>query len=248
MSSPFATGAAGLRLVVLGDSIASGSEASDGPTFGVPAAAAVEALSGRSVELTNLADASLASADLLQRVLHSATMRTAIAGADIVTITVGGNDADPFADHPAGTCAAGGDGRTCLAAYAPDLEKNLDGIVAEILVLRAGQPTAIRITSPDYNPFIGLTSSPDLPAFDPQFGLTFYRQVAEAETAAACAVAQRHGALCVDFYHAFNGADGTQDAAPFLAADHLHPSPTGQQRIADLLVAAGFAPLTLSAN
>jgi lysophospholipase L1-like esterase len=206
-------------------------------------AAAIGALSGRSVELTTLVDPTMTTTTLLQRVMSSETWRSTIAGADVITITVGGNDADPFGSYPIGTCAPGGKPAACLLAYAPALEPNLDAILAEIGKLRSGRPTAIRVTNPDFNPFIGLEPGRDLPPFAPDFGVSFYRQVADGELAVVCAVAERHGAQCVDFYHAFNGPDGTADAAPFLTSDHLHPSKVGQDRIAELLGAAGLAPL-----
>jgi lysophospholipase L1-like esterase len=58
-----------------------------------------------------------------------------------------------------------------------------------------------------------------------------------------CRVAARHHAVCIDVLHAFNGPDGTKPAGGLLAPDHTHPSAAGQVRIADLLFAAGFAPL-----
>jgi lysophospholipase L1-like esterase len=236
------TGTPPLRVVILGDSIATGGEESDSTSYGVPYASGLEALTGREVELVNRADPSETSASLLDRLRNRTTIREDIAGADIVAITVGGNDGDPFATYPKGTCAKGGTAADCLATYAPDLEADLDAILTEIETLRAGQPILIRLTSPDYNAFIGLQPSSDLPPFAADFGLAFYRQVADAETAVACAVAVKHGAACVDFLHVFNGPDGTRDAGPLLAEDHLHPSLAGRDRIAELLLAIGLEP------
>jgi lysophospholipase L1-like esterase len=49
--------------------------------------------------------------------------------------------------------------------------------------------------------------------------------------------------MCIDTYHAFNGADGTQDAGRLLASDHTHPNAQGHQLIARLLIRAGFRPI-----
>jgi len=160
-----------------------------------------------------------------------------VKNADIVTISVGGNDADPFANYPPGTCRPGGKASTCLARYAPDLSVQYDAMLTEIEKLRAGKPTLVRPTT-DYNPFIGWDASPTK-----TFGLDFYRQVADAETALVCDLAVKHGLVCADIYHAFNGPNGIEDAAPFLATDHAHPSTAGSQRIAEVLLSPGLAPL-----
>ena len=65
----------------------------------------------------------------------------------------------------------------------------------------------------------------------------------EAYTDLVCRVAPEHGAKCADFLHEFNGKDGTADAAALLGPDHLHPSLAGRQRIADMLMGLGLAPL-----
>jgi hypothetical protein len=71
------------------------------------------------------------------------------------------------------------------------------------------------------------------------FGLQFYRQVAEAETRAACAAATRHGGMLIDYLHILGGAEGTADPARFLGQDHAHPGDAGIKAIADLLVQTG---------
>jgi lysophospholipase L1-like esterase len=236
-----------LRLVVLGDSVAAGGEGPDGLSFGESLAVEVEKLAGRPVELLLRADPPETSASLLEKIRTNARLRGELAGADLITVSVGGNDSDPFAAYPQGTCAVGGEPEACLAAYAPSLEPNLSAILSELVALRAGEPTAIRLTT-DYNPLIGLEPSDDLPSFAPDLGLTFYRQVEDAESAAVCRVAARAGAKCVDTYRAHNGADGSQDAAAFLAEDHLHLSAAGRARITALMLEAGFDPLVFGGN
>ena len=229
--TPAPSAIAGWSLVALGDSIVS---------EGYPQLFAdlIEKQTGKAVSVASFADGSNTTATVLASLRGQAQVRTAIEGADIVTISVGGNDADPFATYPAGTCAKGGKASACLARYAPDLGVNFEAILTEIEKLRAGKPTLIRPTS-DYNPFIGWDAAPT-----PTFGLDFYRQVEDAETDLVCALATKHGLVCADIYHAFNGSDGTTDAAPFLASDHAHPSAAGSQRIAETLLGGGLAPLT----
>jgi lysophospholipase L1-like esterase len=230
-------------VVVLGDSIATGSEGGTGTSYGAVYADLLEQETGQPVELTNLADRSETSDSLLAS-LQSPGLQESIASADVVVITVGGNDGDPFATYEQGVCAAGGDPAACIGAYAPDQEANLDEILTAVEGLRGGQPTAIRLTSPDYNPFIGVDRIADVPRFPKGFGLTFFRQVAVAENDNACRVAQAHDAGCADFLHVFNGPQGDQPATAYLGTDHLHPSEAGQQAIAKALLATGLAPLS----
>lgn len=229
--SPSEADAVGWTYVALGDSIV-------GEGYPQLLANLIQDQAGKSVTVTSLADGGETSATLLASLRAVGPVRDAVAGADIVTITVGGNDVDPFGTFPADMCAPGGVESTCLARYNPDFEVNLDAILTEIENIRAGQPTLIRPTTPDYNPFIGWDAAPT-----PEFGLSFYRQVADAEAQAVCSLAMTHGLVCADFYHEFNGTDGTEDGGSLLAADHAHPSAAGSQLIAQVILDAGLAPL-----
>ncbi len=64
--------------------------------------------------------------------------------------------------------------------------------------------------------------------------------------AGACAAATAHGALCVDIYHAINGADGS---IPIPDSWFSHSGSDllqdGQNFYAKQLSAAGWAPLNL---
>lgn len=191
-----------------------------------------------SLVVDNLGDPSATSDSLRSALQSDRKMRDSVAAADIVVVSVGGNDADPFASYPSGTCSLGHDAADCLAAYAPHLEANLDAIATEIVALRGDKPTALRFMSPDYNPFVGWDQAPSA-----SFGADFYAQVAGAETAAACAVAERHGGVCADVFHLFNGQDGTADAAAYLADDHAHPGRTGIEAVATLLTDLGVPEL-----
>jgi lysophospholipase L1-like esterase len=235
--SPAPTPTAALKLVALGDSIAAFADAG-GDAYPQLFTELVHQATGRVVDAVSYADPSATSSSLLAALSSDASTRAAVAAADIITITVGGNDADPTATYPAGTCASAQTESGCLKAYAPALESNLDGILSAIETLVGGRKIAIRLTSPDYNPFIGWSEAPT-----PSFGVDFYRQVAAAETSAACRVAVAHGARCADFFHAFHGPDGAADAGQLLAADHVHPSAAGRELIATTIFELGLAEL-----
>ena len=151
--------------------------------------------------------------------------------------SVGGNDSDPFGIFPKGTCAPTQPLPACLKAYDPALTANYEAILASIAQLRAGKPTAVRVTSMD-DPFVGMAEAPSK-----TFARDFFAQVAKAETDAIFAVAKKHGAMTVDYLRAFSGPDGLSDPAKYLAPDHGHPGEVGIQVIADLLTNLGIPEL-----
>lgn len=223
-------------LVGLGDSFTS-TQNSSGRSYLDLFQETLETAPGRTVELRDLSRDDNTTARLADDLRHDQTTRDAVSAADIVLVSVGGNDGDPFGVYPSGTCAPGQSATACLQAYAPEFAANYESILSEIEALRAGKPTALRVTSAD-NPFVGWSQAPSK-----AFGVQFYRQVAEAETQAACSAATRHHGVCIDYLHLFGGADGSTDPAPFLGPDHAHPGDAGIKAIAGLLAAAGVPEL-----
>jgi lysophospholipase L1-like esterase len=138
----------------------------------------------------------------------------AIVGADVVSVTIGFNDADNSS-------------ATAIPTITKTFEENLEGILDRIQELRAGKRTAIRVTNLYNN------------------GGPGWAALVEAVNAVTCRVAERHDAICVDVYKAFNGPDGTTDplALHYLGPDGVHPSQAGMNVIADALAAAGYEPL-----
>ena len=224
------------QMVGLGDSFTA-TQDSTGHTYLDLFQQSLEAHVDRDVEFTDLSDDANTSARLLDDLRHDDALRAAVADAEIILISVGGNDSDPFGVYPKGTCTPQQRLADCLNAYAPPFADNYESILAEVDALRQGEPTALRVTSAD-NPFVGWTEAPDA-----TFGVRFYRQVAEAETRAACAAATRHGGRCVDYLHVFGGPDGTEDPGHYLAQDHAHPGDAGIAAIAGLLDEIGVPEL-----
>ena len=221
--------AVALSLVGLGDSVPGALNCSPGcrsyvELYGDLASKALQA----PVTVTNLATSDgLDSTTLLSRVLSDATHRTALAGADLVTLTIGNNDSpSPLYDCP--------DDAACAAARAQS-GQNIAAILHEIAGLRAGLPTVIRVTG-YYDMGLG---DPGMPLADQP---PFAKKLA-AFNAMVCEVAQANGAICVDLVPAFNGPDGTADAASLLVFDHTHPTQAGHQLIAAAIDATGYAPL-----
>jgi len=218
-----------LVVVGLGDSIQTSADAR-GDTFLDVYARHLEESTGRAVDVQSFADPAATSSSVRQSLAEGSPAAEAVSSARLVVVTVGGNDADPFADRPPVACSPRGGSAACLRAYAPNLAKNLGAILARIDRLR-GPDTDVVLTSPDFNPFVGWSEAPS-----PSFGADFYRQVASAETRAVCRLAPQHHAECLDFFHVFNGPSGAEDAGAFLADDHAHPGPRGVRVIADALV------------
>ena len=224
------------QVAALGDSFMA-TQNSKGQTFVDLYAAALQGSEQRTVTVDDLSDDSNTTARLLERLRTDDSTRSSVSNADIIVISVGGNDSDPFGVYPQGTCSPTQPLPDCLATYAPTFAANYELILTEVDSLRNGQPTAVRVTSAD-NPFVGWSEAPT-----PTFGVDFYAQVAQAETDAACAAATSHAALCVDYLHIFGGPDGTADPAPFLGPDHAHPGDVGIQAISDALAQLGLSEL-----
>lgn len=229
-------------LVGLGDSVPGGLKCNDPCrsyvlTYGELAAVAL----GEPVVVTNMAtNDGLESDTLLHRVQTDASYRTAIAGADIITLQVGWNDWQ-------GPC----DFRTriaCLALGQQRVEANLDATLAEIAALRAGKPTAIRIVT-YYNGYLGNKLTPSIWGFEASadniatFNADFRKALIDFD-AMICRLAAAHHVVCVDVAPVFNGAKVDTPAAPGLInSDGIHGLAAGQDLIAQTLISAGFIEL-----
>lgn len=239
-----------LSLVGLGDSIPGG-HSCEAPCrsyvalLGDLAAAAL----GRPVTVTNLAtNDGLTSDGLLQRVQTDASHRTAIAGADLVTLQVGFNDWQ-------GSCMFDGL-EACLTRNGMTAAANVGAILDEIAALRDGRPTAIRVVT-SYDPYVGTARASewwgfeeaDRAAFEAGFGAAL-----TAFNASLCAQAAAHDARCVDTRTAVNGPAWDQEALPEPAPgalvkggdDHVHPTAAGHELVAATIAALGFDPLVLA--
>ena len=175
---------------------------------------------------------------LLERVRTDAAHRTALAAADIVTITIGTNDWQGSCDWP-------GD-EACWAKGLASVPRNVAATLDEIKELRDGRPTAIRVTTYwdsyiDYPTNLTSMGDPNGP-MPPEFHL-FYRAALETFNKAICDSAEDHEAICVDLAVPFNGLSRDEPATALLLPDHGHPNQAGHDLIANTIAAAGFAPV-----
>jgi lysophospholipase L1-like esterase len=235
---PGPTTGAEVSLVGLGDSIPAGDEC-DGCTpfvelYGQQLARAASA----PVAVTNLGVGGWTSSDLLEALQPGGDDAAAVAGADVVTVTIGANDFFAQLDsYLAGDCG-GSDGLGCFQPYLPQLRSTLVQVLRQITALRAGQPTRVVVTG-YWNVF------PDGEVARDEYGPGFLTASAALTTranAVIASVAAAQGAAYVDLVTPFKGRGGGGDPTGLLAADGEHPDQAGHQAIADALVALG--PLT----
>lgn len=245
--APSVSGAASTShsLVGLGDSLPGGLGCTDPCRSYVVAygEAASKAL-GEPVTVTNLAtNDGVGTGQLLDRVRGDQTYRDALAKADLITLTIGFNDWQGPCDLAAEPECLGSGLKSGLNA----VESNLPQILEEVSQLRAGEPTAIRVTD-YYNMINGNPTAPNDWGFDPTPKKiaafeTMFAKALDDFNATICRVAEAANATCVDLVSAFNGPTASEDAGPLLGSDHLHPSEAGHGLIADAIATAGYAPL-----
>lgn len=239
-----------LSLVVIGDSIAI-------PTMGCRAckgfdrqyAAFLETETGRPVEIDNRAVSGSTIGDLSDALSDDLAIQQAIAGADVVIISIGFNDGPPWDQtDPCGIAPADTDIEwlasildltpecvgTTLAQYRVSLGE-LYGRVAEL----GGNGTQVRVTLGVFNNLRGNPGSDGtsdmFAAGDMEKVMAISVSVFNGWNRMDCELAAIHGFACADVYHAFNGPDGTASPAEYLAGDYKHPSTNGQARIASVL-------------
>jgi lysophospholipase L1-like esterase len=160
-ASSFGSGGSTWHLVAVGDSISAGKNCPGCTTFVDLYTAALTRRAGVTVSRTNWSVPGLSSGRLLDMVLNDAALRSDLARADVVTVTIGTNDL-PWNPGP-DECGATPRARTvdwtsitpaCLQDTATRYATDLDHVLAEIERLRAGAPTMLRVTGL-YDDWIG---------------------------------------------------------------------------------------------
>jgi acyl-CoA thioesterase-1 len=241
---PVASVAARWTLVALGDSLAQARPEECAGCIGYPAlyGRAVHSATGMRVIVINRATPSIDSAQLLAQVRGDRSLRAELAKADIITVTIGHNDAPWVSDDDPCDSSQSHDHANwskytpaCVATTAQRLRSNLGQVLGELAKLRAGKRTMFRVTN-------FYDDNMKDPLADPG-GDAASKYVVDTYSTVICTVARAHQAACADIYHAFNGARGTRFDGPYVAADHVHPSAAGQQLIAQVLRSLGYAPL-----
>jgi lysophospholipase L1-like esterase len=237
------TEAAGLRLVSLGDSSATGSGDEDGRGWVQRYADLVTEETGSPVLVIARAENGTTTDALVAEVTHDDALRNSISEADIVVIGAGGADLNEGDDAwNAGSCTGPACYEPALAAY----ERNIGDLAAAVAELRADQPTVLRAVTPP-NALTGAEEviPPFLRETATEIGVFHARSLRES----TCSALRAHGGECIDVLTAFNGADGTEDAYAtglMNLEDCCYASGKGQQLMAELLLQTGVEPEALS--
>jgi lysophospholipase L1-like esterase len=225
------------RVVALGDSDTTGEGDPTGLGWAGRYGRLLHQRLGLKVAVDNLAVEGKTSGQLLDDVQSDPRTRAAVKRAQVILVGIGGADLNAGDDRlSAGACK----GTRC---YAGDLERfaaNVDRIAAAIRKLRPRNAAVLReITLPNVVPGAGSA----IPSFiTPAIGVFQTTTIARA----ACAAMARHAGRCADVLRALNGPSGTGNAYArgWLTKDPCcYPSGAGQQKMAELVLATGLAPL-----
>jgi len=210
-SLAMSSSAAGEKFVVLGDSIAEGIDGIGGDTSKSYAVLVAEE---KGYELFNFASGGYNSSHLLSQVRNNAEVRAAIAGADIISISIGGND---FlnADNLITVMFRILVGDNSLAEeHIETIRANYNAAMDIIIGLN---PDALIIVQTLYNPFYGV----------PVFGDVYDTGVSLLNACFYDYLAEHAGAYKIaDVYGAFKGREG------LVYDDFVHPSVAGHAVIA----------------
>jgi lysophospholipase L1-like esterase len=241
-----ATLPAELVLAAFGDSIAAeGIESCPGcVTFVDRYGDALAAATGRSVDVRNSARPSLRVAQLLADLQANSALADAAASADAIVVAIGTSDApwnltDDVCDGPATGIEPvpwGDYSDECIESHVEGLRPMVDEIFQRIAESRGGSPTILRAINL-YNDWIGF--DPDFPPEGVERSVAYNLAWNEM----LCETAAENGFECADVGQAFNGSDGRTASGDLLASDYIHPSDAGHQRIAEVLIDLGYAPL-----
>jgi lysophospholipase L1-like esterase len=232
--SATSTAAPVVQVVGLGDSVTAGTACAC-QDFVRLYAAGLARRWHRVVHESNLGRGGLTSAGLLARLEGDPTVRSQVAAAEVVLVTIGANDLVP-ALH-AWDEGSGQDQATCGGACEDrDLDRvgrHVRDALREVRQLRGDRPTLVLVTT-----YWNVFEDGDVAAADRgteylrwSDGLT--RRLNEAIEQAARA----ENAVPVDLYAPFK-ADGRRDPTPLLAGDGDHPNAAGHRLIASALLAA----------
>jgi hypothetical protein len=191
---------------------------------------------GHAVEVTNFMgshepgrppNTPMQDATLLTSLRFNPVMRDAVRSADIILIETGGNQLERIFECTGDLLVE------CIRAMGRQWDANFASILDEIDLLRAGEPTAVRLLS-NPNPFI--TFPEMIPeGLGDDFALTDGALIWELLNEANCDAADAHGAQCVDVRPIVNG--------PSMDQPGRDDTPAAYQAIAEALLATGLPEL-----
>jgi lysophospholipase L1-like esterase len=255
--------AEGLHLVVIGDSIPFTSFCPGCEGFVAQYATTLQERSGELVAVANRSrDDSAGIPEIREQVTNDAELRAELAGADVVVISVGFNNAVPDYEFPppqgrSPRCDVLAPGiadqiSAFIVAITPSCTEEItnawgeeyDAIFSELDKLRAGKPTSFIVL----NVYDANTDPAELRRAansKKEFvaGLSHIVLAYDQLNDVLCKTAVAHNYSCVDLYHAMNGPDGTTPLGAW-TIDGAHPSQKGNDLIAGLLADVDVSAVT----
>lgn len=213
-------------LVVLGDSVTTGTSCSCTP-FPTLIGEYLTNQVGHQVDVDDDGVDGDDTAGLLKRLDGDAEIRQDVAGADIVLVTIGANDLGELADR-----GPGSDDPCAAACYEPAAKKAAGDVGTVVGKVHALAPKAKILVTDYWNVFTDGTRATDPPE------RAYTRSVTEAFNADLKPVVAASGATYVGLVTSFRGADGQGDPTQFLLADGDHPDAQGHERIAKAALTA----------
>jgi lysophospholipase L1-like esterase len=232
-----------LTYTALGDSITFGLWAPIGQGYVPLYAQHIQADTGRLVNTYNLGIPGWTSADLANAIRNYFAYRLSVYFSNVVTWYIGGNDLNHARSSYKSKGCGGPDNQQCLRNAVYNFKLNWDTITYEVLRLRGGRPTLLRVAT-IYNPFVNIDRASDTWPDDAGTDFEVLKPYLDEVNNYIASTASAHGIAVADVYQAFNGASGDMDPgdAGLLAFDHFHPGPAGHAVIANLLRALGYQP------
>lgn len=226
-----ATTAPTLSVVALGDSVVSG-EGCD-CTYVSEYAAGLGASEGAAVRTVNFGQGGETAAGLADRLRSETHMRTEVAAADIVLITVGANDL--WGAHDTWQ-EKGGCDTTCYQPEVDTMAVALKDVLTQVRTID-GRPGPQILVTNYWNVFEAGEIARQ--TYGEGF-LEWTDEVTRAANTAICDEATKQQVRCVDVDSAFVGQGA--DPTPLLAEDGDHPNAAGTALIARVLLAATTKP------